>query len=352
MYGIKDIEILHKAGIANPLRLRRVIYKTIDSLNLDLKNLTVLTEAASGPYAVTPIIAAVAGADRVLALTRDSSYATVDEVKEQTRALEKICDVSDRIDIFTERTPQIFSQADIITNLGFVRPLDSVVIAHMKSTAVIPLMCETWEFREGDVDIATCNARGIKVYGTNEDYPGLEVFSYSAWLCMKLLHDAHIEIHKSKITIVSTDKFGVVIEKFLACNGINVFLVPKVDVNCIEDADALVIADYTRDDQIIGDRGDVTAEEIFGIAPHLTIVQFAGIIDIEAVKKFGLNIYPGIELPSRRMVRTLGELGPSPVVELHAAGLKVGEYIIKTKSNKLDTPYKGLCQNLNDFLKG
>ncbi len=349
MHDNADIEILCKAGIANPHRLRQLIYDTIDVLALNLRGIAVLTEAASGPYVVTPVIAAIAGADHVFALTRDSSYATVDEVKRQTRALENVCGISGSVEICTARSPHIFSQADIITNLGFVRPLDRAAIAHMKTSAVIPLMCEAWEFRRGDVDIEACNARGIAVYGTNEDFPGLDVFSYSAWLCIKLLHDAQIEIHKSRIIVISSDKFGRIITDHLTRNGIDVTLMSKVDIKVIQAAaDALVVADYTRDDQIIGSSGDVSADEISRIAPHITIVQLAGMVDAEAVMKAGLNIYPRIELPPRRMSKSLAELGPRPVIELHTAGLKVGEYIIKTRDKRTNLygRYDGLCQNV------
>ena len=47
-------DILRRAGIPNLLRLVKLIRDAISSLQLDLSGLTVLTEAASGPYMVTP----------------------------------------------------------------------------------------------------------------------------------------------------------------------------------------------------------------------------------------------------------------------------------------------------------
>jgi hypothetical protein len=200
----------------------------------------------------------------------------------------------------------------------------------MKPTAVLPLMCESWEFRPGDVDLAACQAKGIAVLGTNEDYPGLEVFSYSGVLCQKLLFEAHMEVHKSKIIVVSGDKFGQVIQHQLTASGASVCLIPTLKWRDeLSDADALVVADYTREDVIIGPNGDMTAEELASAAPGITVVQFAGIVDVRRLLECGLAVFPGIELKAHRMARTLAYLGPRPVIELHAMGLKVGELGIK-----------------------
>jgi hypothetical protein len=127
-------------------------------LDLDLSGFTVLAEADSGPYVVTPFIAVLAGADRVLSITRDSQYAKPEEVIAQTRALEVLCELEDRVEIYTVRSLDLFAEADIVTNLGFVRPIDTETVAAMKPTAIIPLMCETWEFGLGDVDLGACRS--------------------------------------------------------------------------------------------------------------------------------------------------------------------------------------------------
>jgi hypothetical protein len=42
--------------------------------DLDLSRVTVLTEAATGAYSVTPVLAALAGAQTVFAYARDSRH--------------------------------------------------------------------------------------------------------------------------------------------------------------------------------------------------------------------------------------------------------------------------------------
>ncbi len=347
------VRALRQAGVLNPFRLLSLIQKQISFLQLDLSGLTVLTEAASGSYVVTPVIASLAGAKRVIALTQDSRYASSDNVILQTRALEAFCGVVTAIEIHTQRPLDLFSQADIVTNLGFVRPLDREAIFAMKNTAVIPLMCEAWEFRPGDVDLGTCRARNIPVMGTNEDFPGLEVFSYSGFLCAKMLFEAQIEIHKSNIMVVSSDKFGIVLARYLSASGAfvrHMNSLKNLAPEELSEVDAIVVADYTCPDVIIGKGGDLSAEAFTLHAPGVTIVQFAGRVDVDELTAGGIKVYPGIDLGAHRMSQTLAYLGPRPVVDLHSAGLKVGELMLKQGGvlpvQPSDKHYGSLCEPL------
>jgi hypothetical protein len=332
---LKAVETLRQAGIVNPRRIVELIRKTINFLQLDLTGLTILTEAASGPYVVTPLIAGLAGAERVLALVEDSKYATSGDVITQTRALESLCCIEGRTEIHTSRLLDLFAHADIVTNLGFVRPIDRAAVAAMKPNAVVSLMCEAWEFRQGDVDLDACQSKGIAVLGTNEDYPGLKVFDYSGWLCLKMLFDAQIEVHKSEILVVGSDKFSSVIRGHLKRCGVSVRWTSTLkDVEIVEDVDAIVVADYSREGMIIGPGGDLTAADLAAMASGLTVIQFAGRVDVPSLTESGITVYPGIELESRRMARTLAELGVRPVVELHAGGLKVGQVLARARQSK------------------
>jgi len=54
------------------------------------------------------------------------------------------------------------------------------------------------------------------------------------------------------------------------------------------------------------------------------VIAFAGGVDATALGRVGLQCIPREGSAPRRMGRTLADLGPRPVVDLHAAGLKVG----------------------------
>ena len=347
------VDVLKKGGIFNPLRLFPLIRKQISFFELNLSGCTVLTEAASGPYVVTPIIASLAGAERVIAITHNSRFATVEEVISQTRALESLCEVKTAAEIHSEGSLDLFSEADIVTNLGFVRPLDKETISVMKPTAVIPLMCEAWEIRPGDVDFEACNFNGITVMGTNEDFPGLGVFSYSGFLCARMLSESQIEIHKSNIMVVSSDKFGPVIAGHLSGVGANarhVDSLQNVTPHELSELDALIIADYTREGKIIGEGGDISAEALGSWTGGITVLQFAGKLDVKELVDQGICVYPGIDLGAHRMAQTLSSLGPRPVIELHTAGLKVGELMLKRQGrlpkSQNDPRYEALCMPL------
>jgi len=332
------------AEIPNLARTVQLIKQAIFKLELDLTGLTVLTEAASGPYAVTPVIAAMAGAKRVLAITADSPYATADEVIRQTRSLESQCGLPKRVEIFQERRLELFAEADIVTNLGFVRPLDAKVVLSMRRGSVIPLMCEAWEYRPQDLDLRACRQQSVHVYATNEDFPAIDVFAYSGWLALKMLFEAGIEIHRSKVVVASGDNFGRVIERRLQVNGVDVMRVERLTREVIAGADAIILADYARLDEIIGESGDVTAADVSRLMPGGVVVCFAGRSDVRGMSANGVRVYPDRELPSRRMGLTLAHLGARPVIDLHAAGLKVGE--LACRGIETDSNFSALIQKM------
>lgn len=74
------LSYLKSQGLKSPYRVKRLICEANDSLRLNLEGLIVLTEAASRNYVVTPIIAAMAGAKTVYAITADSQYGKAKDV--------------------------------------------------------------------------------------------------------------------------------------------------------------------------------------------------------------------------------------------------------------------------------
>ena len=92
------------------------IEDAIDRLELDLSGKVVLTEAATGAYIVTPVIAALAGAE-VYAFTKDTRYGTVADVTKQTNELvDLFINKKPSLTIIDKLTPEIIGKAYIITN--------------------------------------------------------------------------------------------------------------------------------------------------------------------------------------------------------------------------------------------
>ena len=329
------LNYLKSQGLKNPHRVKRLIYEAVRALELDLDGLIILTEAASRNYVVTPIIAALARAETVYAVTADSQYGKAEDAAEFTYEFAEFCGVKDKIEVIFEKTRHIVNQSDIITNLGFVRPINRDLIDMMKPEAVIPLMCEAWELREGDIDFDACKGKRIPVMATNEDHPGLEVFDFCGNLCLKMLFELDIEVYKSNIAIISSDKFGLVIEKYLSAAGARVGRFPSLkDKECqqfIRGSDALVIADYGGPEVFIGTNGQITATELRDLSPGISVLQFSGTVEVDELSELGIPCFPDGKIGIQRMGMTLADLGPKPIVDLHTAGLKVGEVMSKAR---------------------
>lgn len=319
----------------NPNRARRLIEQSIEMLNLDLSGLTVFTEAASNNYIFTPVIAAMAGA-RVYAITSDSHYGAAKEIKEHTYDFAEFCGVKDRIEIFFEKRKEIINQANIVTNLGFVRPVDRNFVEMMNERAVVPYMCEAWEYREGDIDIGACESKNIPVMATDEDHPVLKVFDFCGNLCIKILFELEVEVYKSKIVIVGRDKFGRVIERYLKAAGAEVYLVESLKSEAnrmyLADSDALIVADYRDNAIFVGaENAQISAKELVGLSKKVSVVQFAGDVDVGELDRYGILHYPLKRTGRLRMGMTFADLGPRPVIDLHCAGLKVGEVMARAR---------------------
>jgi len=319
-------------------RIQRIIIETIERLELNLEGLTVYTEAASGHYIYTPIIGALAGA-KVFAFTKDSVYGYAAVNKQKLVELSKQFDVFNRIEIVFEKKGMQIHQADIVTNSGLLRPINQQFIELMKPGSVIALMYEAWERRESDIEIDVCRKKGIKVVGVNEDHSLVDVFRYVGILAVKLLLESEIEVYKCNIGILSSDKFGKAIGKYLERCGAQVKKSNSLSELLIDQLDAVIYSSYNRN--IKFDSASLRFMRDNGIR----IIQFLGIPapDYQSIKRFGIDISPDKPVPSNAMSFTFSSLGPKPVIELHAAGLKAAE-IVLNEVDREKTSFQDLVQ--------
>jgi hypothetical protein len=199
--------------------LLRLMRRQIAATGLDLRGMTVLTEAATGAYATTPVIAALAGAARVWAFTRGSRHGSVAEVRAGTLALAEAAGVSGPITVIEELSPRILGMTDIVTNSGHLRPLDAAMIEHLPQRAVIGLMFEGWEFRTDDIDRAACARRGIPIVGVNERHPAVGVFAFLGPLCVQLLRDAGLSADGRRVAVLCDNPFAPFLADGLAAAG-------------------------------------------------------------------------------------------------------------------------------------
>ncbi|HXQ52130.1 MAG TPA: hypothetical protein VN802_13630 [Stellaceae bacterium] len=330
-------------------RVRRLLPRMIDRFKLSLDGMVVYTEAASGAYLGTPVLAALAGAARVIAETRDSAYGSVRAVADATLKLATRLGVEDRIEIVDRRRHDLLAESDIVTNSGFVRPIDRDLIDALKPTAVIPLMWETWEFVESQFDLAACKSSGILVLGTNEHRPPCDMVPYCGLLGLKLLFELGLEGHDCDVLVLGNPPYpGGALVEFLRRAGIAVTWFSGEDGGDFRYSDlagffesdgkrfdAILVCDHAHPNCLLGARGYLTFELIKRVNPDIAIGIVTGAIDVEGLAESGIAYLPRSVQPFGLMSYQPYHLGPYPVLLLYAAGLKVGEAMAKARRRGL-----------------
>lgn len=311
----------------NNLRLLGLMRAAVERCRIDLSGAVVLTEAATGAYVVTPVLAAMAGAERVVARTRDTRYGSVAQVTQATMELAQVAGCAGRVEIVSEITPREIAAADIVTNSGHVRPIDARFVSRMKASAVIPLMYEAWEYREGDLDLAACRERGIRVAGTNERHPAVDVFSYLGVMAVKLLIDAGVSVYGCRVVVLCDNPFAPFIERGLAGAGATVEMFWELGSDHESGGvDAVLVALRPRNEPVIS---RAQAAWIARRWPGAVLAQYWGDLDREWLAVTGIPVWPEREPGRGHMGILPSGVGPESIVRLQSGGLKVGEVLLK-----------------------
>lgn len=321
-------------------RCRRLVHRSVESLNVDLSGLVVLTEAATGYYALTASIAAAAGAKHVYALAGDSKYGSALEASEETQRIAREWNLSDRLTVIYDRHHAAIGAADIVTNLGFVRPINRQLVSLLKASAVVPLMFETWEFRPEDIDLTECRRQGIPVLGTNETVPELAIFSYMGSVSIRLLHECQIEVNRSKVVVVGGGVFGETTVAALQAAGADARQICPLKTEGILNrpyrselavADAVIFVEHCDRQPLLQSDDGFDVRDLKQLNPGLVIVHVAGNVDRAMLVNAGLRCWPKEFARAGYMSVTTAYVGPRPLVDLHAGGLKVGELLARAR---------------------
>ena len=323
-------------------RAEKLIRQVIAKLSIDLSGINVLTEVGSNYFVFTPVIAAMANANKIYAWTRDSSFGKAAGIIDECRAVFKAMGLDTSIEFAANERPAAHAaDAHIITNLGFVRPLSVELLKDARKGAVIAAMCEAWEVREEDIAIDVCKAKSIKVAGTWENHPALKIFDGCGPLAIKMCHEAGYEVYQNNIIIWSDDHFGDVIEEaFVRYCAAKVVRTTDVDVvmENIEGCDFIFFCKQNEKREILGPSGLIDIKKIIEKNPAAGIVHLYGRVDAEYLQSLGVNVFPARSGRATVMTRTLAHLGMKPLIDLHAAGLKVGEQLYRGTMNELSQP--------------
>jgi hypothetical protein len=308
----------------------------VQKLELDLREKTVITECATGIYSCTPILAALAGAKKVVAYGQNSQYGTFKEAKTDISKLCNALNIPQEILLLTNSQQTLntyLPQGDIITNSGHLRPFNNNRLRMLKAGCVIPLMYEAWEFRKSDLCLKTCLKHDIVVAGTNERHSQIGVFNYLGPLVAKSLFEEGLELTENNILLVCDNDFKYYINKSLTALGANVTHNnnnPDVELNAIVFAHTPLLS---------GGSLDIMKLNLPRKVP--LCLHLWGDID----RSYFITKWVPHNVPEPgHMGIKLSSLGVEPVVRLQGGGLKVGE-IISNNILKHNSVRKGIASS-------
>jgi len=318
------------------LRAEKLIRLAIQKVHLNLAGLTVLTEAGSNYFVYTPLIAYYAGAKKIYVWIKDTKYGKSVDIREDLLQIAERLNIDSSVFSFAlnERSDEHISKADIITNLGFVRPINKEFIDLLHPNAVVSYMCEAWEIRPADVDINFCKEKNIDVAGVWENHPELRIFDGCGLLSLKLCLEAGLEIYQNNVLVISSDKFGsVAADAFQKAGAQTVQTVQPQNIASLDFSkyDVLFVADYSYEKEIIGEHLVSHIDQLKSCA----VIHLCGCVDFNWLQNEGVFCYPHYNGQKFRMSKTLAHLGMKPLIDLHTAGLKVGESLYRNIENEL-----------------
>lgn len=321
----------------------RLMRAEIQRTRLDLKGLRVLTEAAVGFRRVTPVLAALAGADEVFAVGRDSVHSARRDAEEQTAYLAQLARVEAKVKLLSTRLQAPLANVDVVTDLPGVRPIDESIVRTLSETAAVSLMRGVAGWKAGDVDVATCRRRGIAVAGVDEEAVGL----YRSYPIAVLadLFELGVDAGAATVVVAGEGPAYPYVVRALTRLGARVLVAAPESAGRIglyggekagaalgdesvlgrlAEADALVLCHGPADERWIGPGAAVDAARLAAAAPHLAVTGIDADSDLKALEAAGLRCRAVAAAdPVEYLLR--------PVIALHAAGLKVAAVMTRAR---------------------
>lgn len=341
--------------------MKEKLQHIIQDLSIQLEGDCVLTEAASGAYACTPVLAALAGAE-VHAFAHDSNYGSANDCVEQVIELAEKCGVSNQIHFHLQKNEMPWERATVITNSGALRPLDSTFLERVSSSCRVPLMFEAWEFRSQDLDLDFCKSNGISVAGTNERHAQVDVFGYLGDMVVRQIQDAKQTPYRNKFIIVSNNDFTpyLCIPLVKMCDGVGVYCTLEFKV-AVENLGATYLGDWNETEipnvwksaSSVIYTGSPFSENLWGKFPLLDLdvwkslnsplfLRFAGDLNEADFLQHKIDFYPA-KVPAGHMGILPSAIGWDPIIRLQAGSLKVAELM---KTNEVNFNNEALAQYL------
>ena len=268
-----------------------IVKEQIKKFNLDLSELTVITECASGFYAYNTFVPILAKAKKVIAVSKTTSHGSYDQNKKNIENLAEELEINtSTLEIVEKLDEQHISEADIITNSGHVRPISNKIISQMKRTAVIPLMWETWEFRDDDLDLNSAIQNDILVLGTKETSSQIDMRGYAGALGLAILVYLKLEVYKTKVVLFGKEILGDAIVEMFKKNGVEYLWFVDNPANesqksykelgnykdIIKSYDVILFAEHSFRDEILTKEHGLTLKDLSYLNKEIKVGIIAG----------------------------------------------------------------------------
>jgi hypothetical protein len=204
----------------------------------------------------------------------------------------------------------------------------------MRPDAVVPLMFEAWELdaRRVDVDVGALRSRGIRVAGTNERHPAVDVFSYLGPMAVGQLADAAVGARDASVLLLCDNPFLEYLAAGLDAAGAHVTTAGAAGGDVPGDLDAVVVALRPTGADVLG---EATVARLAREAPGAVVTQFWGDLDRALLDRHEVPYWPPVAPGAGHMGVLPSALGPEPIVRLQTGGLKVGQ-VLRTTSARED----------------
>ncbi len=319
--------------------MARSIRSRIDICELDLAGSVVATETATGAYASTAAAAVEAGAE-VWAMAAGSPYGTIRDAERDVRILLDALGSASMLTVVTDKEEIPFERIDMVTNSGFLRPIDASVIDRLPETAAIALMYEAWEAREGDIDYAAASKRGIPIVAVDEHHPACGAFVSVGDLVVAAALRRRWAIRWMRYGVHSDNPFADPILDTLRSLGAQAELIDPGDP---EPCDVAVIAATPVVNSLSGDRSLSPAEiaELVIASGAFGCIQLWGDVDRDRLRAAGVRVEPEGEPRPGHQGIGMGEAGFEPVVRLQVAGMAAVLHVSASEA-----PLRGLGTEL------
>ena len=244
--------------------------------------------------------------------------------------------VADRIEVSTRPAVDMAEGVDVVTNLGFVRPISRALVQQLPAHAAIALMWEPWEFRADDIDLVACREFGIPIVATNEHHPYLATFKAVGMLALKLLLERQCEVAGLEMLVVGSDPFGQACSDVLRAVGACVTLLVPQDswpndttLSAFERADAVVVVEHRYQGELLGPLSATLVELL--ARRGIPLVHVCGAVDADYLSARGIEKHPPQPVSHGFMTVTTAYVGVKPVVDLHTAGLHAASIVARER---------------------